>query len=391
MRDDTAYYLAHRVMATGVGSTVYESRLNSFNEGLRNTTQAINQYSAAFQDAQRIARDKTKSAAEKAEAARQAMLSQVSGFGSGIEGFANSYTNGIDHLNEVRHGFVQRNYVAKSGKLIAQQIQNLKDGLGDNVDPRVLSANVLDKGRSWKMVLDKARSVEDGAAHVVGSEGGVLSDISHGGAGATGITDVGSEIADGARTATQGFPTFSRSQALQDMGYDREGAGDLISSLFKPGPGDAAQLDRVSEMINSSRAAPVDGAARPVVAQTLGAEPDVSLGEETSKIGSTIGKAGGDAAKGLGEGAKIAEGLDDVLPEVDELAATTAEVPIVGATIGTIGGLIQLGTAIASAFGGGEGSSKPAGPKIDTADDGEVQNFSAGQVGGDFSVSGSGR
>lgn len=379
MRDNTPYYLAPKVMATGVGTTVYQSRLLAFNEGLRNTTQAINQYSAAFQDAQRIAKDKTKSAAEKAEAARQAVLSQVSGFGSGIEGFANSYTNGINHLNEVRHGFVQRNYVAKSGKLIAQQIQNLKDGLGDNVDPRLVAANVL----------DKSGSVEDGAAHVVGSEGGVLSDISHGGAGTTGITDVGSEIADGARSVTDGFPTFSRSQVLQDMGYDREGAGDLISSLFKPG--DPAALDRLSEMVNSSTSAPVEGAARPVVAETLGAEPDVSLGEETSKIGSTIGKAGGDAAKGLGEGAKIAEGLDDVLPEVDELAATTAEVPVVGEAVGAIGGLIQLGTAIASAFGGGEGSSKPVGPKIDMADDGEVQNFAAGQVGGDFSVSGSGR
>ena len=386
------------------GGSIYQSRLKAFNDGLNNTTQAIHQYAAAFQDGQRIAKDKTKTAAEKAEAQRQALLTQVSGFGSGIEGFANSYTNGIDHLNEVRHGFVQRNYVAKSGKLIAQQIQNLRGPPQDAeaaLDPRLAAANALEKGDE----------VEDGEAHVVGAEGGVLKEEAHGGAGAVGLADEGAEgVADAGRAARggaiEGFPVFNRRAALKGMGYDGADADQFINRLYNPTPGDPDPKGAAADVVKGAEPEPVagaakpvagaepepeEGAARPVAAEALGEEGDVTLGEEEKAVGKSAEGAAEGAAKGLGEGAKIAEGLDDALPEVDEIAATTAEVPFVGEAVGALGGLVQLGSAIASAFGGGEGSSKPAAPKEDTADDGEVQNFSAGQIGGDFSVSASGR
>jgi hypothetical protein len=134
---------------TGVGGSIYANNLKQFNDGLNNTTLAVNQFAAAYRDAKRIALDDRATAQEKADAAKEALLTEISGFGSGIEGFANSYTNGVNHLNEVRHGFIRRNFMARNTKALSQKLEDLKSAFaqrGGAINPREVAANKLVKG-----------------------------------------------------------------------------------------------------------------------------------------------------------------------------------------------------------------------------------------------------
>ena len=367
-------------MSHSTGGQIYESRLKTFNDGINNTTQAVNQYAAAFRVAQAIARDATKTAAEKAEALRQATIQKISGAGSGIEGFANSYTNGVNHMNEVRHGFVQRNFIAKSGKLVAQQLAGLRSD--QSLDPRLVAAN--------KMSI-KPSSVQNGLAHAVGEEGGSLSEETHGGAGSSGFLESGSDILDDYAKGASGI-TDKYASSLRDMGMPEERVQQLIGDLAEPQSGDIESLKSLADMVDTSGgsgARVVAQSARPVApqpTQVLGEEPEVGLGQEASKITSEVSTATKDVSKGVNTATKVAQGIDEVLPEVDDAAAATAEVPVVGEAVGALGGLLQLGASLDSAFGG-KGEDTIAKPGEDEALDGETMSFAPGQVGGNFNVS----
>lgn len=367
-------------MSHATGGQVYESRLKTFNDGINNTTQAVNQYAAAFRDAQAIARDTTKSAAEKAEALRQATIQKISGAGSGIEGFANSYTNGVNHLNEVRHGFIQNNFIAKSGKLVAQQLAGLR--ADQTLDPRAVAANKLSV---------KPSSVENDLAHGAGDEGGALSEASHGGAGASGFLESGNEILDDYAKGASGI-TDKYASSLRDMGMPEERVQRLVSDLAEPQSGDVESLQSLANMVDTSGGSGGEVAAQsaravaPQITQALGEEPEVGLGQEASKITTEASTVASDASKGINTAAKVAQGINEVLPEVDDVAAATAEVPVVGEAVGALGGLLQLGSSIASAFGG-QGNDTIAKPGEDEALDGEHMSFAPGQVGGNFNVS----
>lgn len=329
----------------GATGALYQGRLKQFNDGLNNTTLAVNQFASAFRDAQRVARDATASAQEKKDAERKAFLSQVSGFGSGIEGFANSYTNGVDHLNEVKHGFVRRNFMAKNTKALAQQLQDVRSAIGSKgeIDPRTAAANRL-TGRISEPLQEVGEAVEHTA-----------SDVGEGGSSLP--------------------PISARLQNLADeaTGADPATAGGSIRQRLLQGAQDLR--DQLSSMNDSlGNGSDPEEATKTIAKETaeLGDEPSVDIGSKASAIGK--------------ETEDVVKGLDDALPEVDAAEATTAEIPVVGEAVGAVGGLIQLGSALADAFGG-EDTSKPVAPKVDTAGDGEQLTFAPGQVGGDFAVS----
>jgi len=329
----------------GATGALYQGRLKQFNDGLNNTTLAVNQFASAFRDAQRVARDATASAQEKKDAERKAFLSQVSGFGSGIEGFANSYTNGVDHLNEVRHGFVRRNFMAKNTKALAQQLQDVRSAIGSKgeIDPRTAAANRL-TGRISQPLQEVGEAVEHTASDV--------------GEGGSSLPPISARLQNLADEATAADPAAAGASIRQRL---LQGAQDL--------------RDQLSSMNNSlGNGSDPEEATKTIAKETaeLGDEPSVDIGSKASAIGK--------------ETEDVVKGLDDALPEVDAAEATTAEIPVVGEAVGAVGGLIQLGSALADAFGG-EDTSKPVAPKVDTAGDGEQLTFAPGQVGGDFAVS----
>jgi len=329
----------------GATGALYQGRLKQFNDGLNNTTLAVNQFASAFRDAQRVARDATASAQEKKDAERKAFLSQVSGFGSGIEGFANSYTNGVDHLNEVRHGFVRRNFMAKNTKALAQQLQDVRSAIGSKgeIDPRTAAANRL-TGRISQPLQEVGEAVEHTASDV--------------GEGGSSLPPISARLQNLADEATAADPAAAGASIRQRL---LQGAQDL--------------RDQLSSMNDSlGNGSDPEEATKTIAKETaeLGDEPSVDIGSKASAIGK--------------ETEDVVKGLDDALPEVDAAEATTAEIPVVGEAVGAVGGLIQLGSALADAFGG-EDTSKPVAPKVDTAGDGEQLTFAPGQVGGDFAVS----